>query len=167
MSKSGDIRNSFQQELVNLSLFKYFGDPITSKFSNQDEYIALMIASKRLMKSQFIIIPEIICGRVVRLVNRKSINKKGMEKIKASSTWKDIQNLFRNPVKEDQVLSYIAVILSSKFSYISYEYPDLNGRKIDMQPEIVGEEFLKFILYSAATDNMQFARGPKVIINQE
>lgn len=167
LSKSGDIRNPFQQELVNLSLFKYFGDPITSKFSNQDEYIALMIASKRLMRSQFIIIPEIICGRVVRLVNRKSINKKGMEKIKASPTWVSIQNLFRNPVKEDQVLSYIAVILSSKFSYISYEYPELNGKKIEMQPEIVGEEFLKFILYSASTDNMQFARGPKVIINQE
>jgi len=144
--------------LVNFSVAKYFGDPISSRFTNQDEYVALMVASKRILKSHFIIIPEIICGRVVRLVNRRSINKKGVEKIKASPTWAEIQRLFRNPAKEDQVLSQLAVILSSKFAYISYTDPELNGREIEIQPEIVGEEFLKFILYSAATDNMSFTK---------
>lgn len=154
----GSVVVPFQQELVNFSLAKYFGDPISSRFTNQDEYVALMVASKRLMKSHFIIIPEIICGRVVRLVNRRSINKKGVEKIKASPTWLQIQHLFRNPAKEEQVLSHLAVILSSKFAYISYSDPEINGREIEMQPEIVGEEFLKFVLYSAATDNMTFAK---------
>lgn len=158
LSKNGDVRNRFQQELVNLSLYKYFGDPITSKFTNQDEYIAMMIASKKLMKNQFVILPEIICGRVVRLVDRKSINKKNMEKIKLSPTWKKIQELFKNPVKEDQVLSYIAVILSSEFNFISYDDPFLNGQKIEMQPEVVGEEFLRFILYVAAMDNVKFSK---------
>ena len=164
LSKNGDPRNKFQQELVNLSVFRYFGDPITSKFTNVDEYIAMMIASKRLMKSQFIILPEIICGRVVKLVDRKSVNKKDMEKIKASPTWKKIVDLFRNPLKEDQVLSYIAVILSSEFNFISYEDPNLNGRKIEIQPEVVEEEFLRFILYAAGTETAQFA-NQRIVIN--
>ena len=159
LSKGGhSVIVPFQQDLVNFSVAKYFGDPISSRFTNQDEYVALMVASKRILKSHFIIIPEIICGRVVRLVNRRSINKKGVEKIKASPTWAEIQRLFRNPAKEDQVLSQLAVILSSKFAYISYTDPELNGREIEIQPEIVGEEFLKFILYSAATDNMSFTK---------
>lgn len=165
LSKNGDPRNKFQQELVNLSVFKYFGDPITSKFTNVDEYIAMMIASKRLMQSQFTILPEIICGRVVRLVDRKSVNKKDMEKIKASPTWKKIVDLFRNQNKEDQVLSYIAVILSSEFNFISYDDENLNGRKIEIQPEVVEEEFLRFILYAAGTESTQFVNNSKVIVN--
>lgn len=148
----GQIMNRFQQELVNLSVYKYFGDPITSKFTNKDEYIALMIASKRLLSSYFVIIHEIIGGRVVRLVDRKSINKKDMEKVKASPTWQKIVNLFRNPAKEEQVMSYMAIILSSEFAFISYDDPELNGQKIELQPEVICEEFMRFILISAGSE---------------
>ena len=148
----GEITNRFQQELVNLSVYKYFGDPITSKFTNKDEYIALMIASKRLLSSYFVIIHEIIGGKVVRLVDRKSINKKDMEKVKASPTWQKIVDLFRNPAKEEQVMSYMAIILSSEFAFISYEDPELNGKKIELQPEVVCEEFMRFILISAGSE---------------
>lgn len=148
----GEITNKFQQELVNLSVYKYFGDPITSKFTNKDEYIALMIASKRLLSSYFVIIHEIIGGKVVRLVDRKSINKKDMEKVKASPTWQKIVDLFRNPAKEEQVMSYMAIILSSEFAFISYDDPELNGKKIELQPEVICEEFMRFILISAGSE---------------
>lgn len=153
---NGEIINRFQQELVNLSVYRFFGDPITSKFTNKDEYISLMIASKRLMRSYFMIIHEIICGRVVRLVDRKSINKKDMEKVKASPTWKKLERLFRNPAKLDQVMSYMAVILSSEFAFISYDDPELNGQKIELQPEVVCEEFMRFILISAGSESRNY-----------
>lgn len=154
LMKNGDVINKFQQELVNLSIYKYFGDTITSKFTNKnEEYVALMIATKRLMKSYFIILPEIICGRVVHLIDRKSINKKEMEKLKASPTWQKVVDLYRNPAKEDQIMSYIAVILSSEFEFISYDDPELNGKKIEMQPEVVCEEFLEFCLMLAGPED--------------
>ena len=149
----GELINRFQQDLVNLSVDKYFGDPITSKFTNKNEYVAMMIATKKLLKTRFILLPEIICGRILKLVDRKSINKKYLEKVKLSPTWKRIENLYRNPLKEDQVLSNIAVILNSEFAYISYEDRYLNGTKIVIQPDILYEEFLEFILYCAEIED--------------
>ena len=152
----GEIVNRFQQDLVNLSVYKFFGDPITSKFTNKTEYISMMIATKKLLQMRFVLLPEIICGKVIRLVDRKSINKKYMEKVKMSPTWKKIEALYRNPLKEDQVLSNIAVILSSEFAYISYEDRYLNGTKILIQPEVLYEEFLKFIIYCSGTEDAQY-----------
>ena len=152
----GEIVNRFQQDLVNLSVYKFFGDPITSKFTNKTEYIAMMIATKKLLQMRFVLLPEILCGKVIRLVDRKSINKKYMEKVKMSPTWKKIEALYRNPLKEDQVLSNIAVILSSEFEYISYDDRYLNGTKILIQPEVLYEEFLKFIIYCSGTEDAQY-----------
>jgi hypothetical protein len=46
----------------------------------------------------------------------------------------------------------MAIILSSEFAFISYDDPELNGKKIELQPEVVCEEFMRFILISAGSE---------------
>ena len=163
LSKYGDMMNRFQQDMVNLSVYKFFGDSISSKFTNRDEYVKMMIVTKRLMEGKFAILHEIIGGRVARLVDRKSINKKEMEKFKASPTWKKVQDLYRNPAKEDQIMSNIAVLLSSEFEYISYDNPVLNGCKIDIIPEVIGEEFMEFCLMVGGPEDRSWLDDSNVI----
>jgi hypothetical protein len=163
LSKYGDMMNRFQQDMVNLSVYKFFGDSISSKFTNRDEYVKMMIVTKRLMEGKFAILHEIIGGRVARLVDRKSINKKEMEKFKASPTWKKVQDLYRNPAKEDQIMSNIAVLLSSEFEYISYDNPVLNGCKIDIIPEVIGEEFMEFCLMVGGPEDRSWLDDSNVV----
>jgi hypothetical protein len=156
MRDNKTIINKFQQELVNLALSKYFGDNVSSGFTNKDEYVMMMIAVKRLLGASLVVLPEIIGGKVVRLVERKMVNKKEMEKLQASPTWKRVKALYRNSDIEQRIMGYIAIIFSSEFQFISYEDRELNGKRIEIQPEVVGEEFLQFILMCACNEDGKY-----------
>lgn len=139
--------NPFQQELVNYAVFQYFGDTQSVRMTNIDQYITMMIAVRRQLSASLTILPYVISGRVVRLVDRKTVNKKEMEKLQASPTWAKVQNIFRNKDIEAKIMSHIAVILSSEFHYIDYYNPEINGKTIELIPEVICEEVLEYILY--------------------
>ena len=87
----------------------------------------------------------IVSSKVVRLATRKSINKKELTKIENSELYEAIQNKYKNPKIIKQILSIIAVILSSDFEYIDFQDKDINGKNIVVTSEIASEEVLMYV----------------------
>ena len=67
----------FQKNLVFNLFYKYFGDPQAIKSLNFIQYIKLIMSAKRLLEGHNLrILPYIISGKFVKIVKRKTINKK-------------------------------------------------------------------------------------------
>ena len=104
-----------------------------------------------------VMLPYIISSRVDKIIGRKSVNKKDLVKIQSSPLYQVVLQKYQEPnmggdhdpddnriVKE--ILGMVATVLSSDFTIIDYEDPNLNGKKIEIIPDIIIEEFLMYIL---------------------
>lgn len=140
------IINSFQKRLIFTLFFKYFNEPQSIYAINQIDYIKLMIAAKKILETnKMVILPYIISSKVEKIVNRQNINKKELTKLEMSQYYPLIKEKYKNSKIEKEILAIIATILSSKFRIIDYENPDINGKIIDMIPDYICEEILTFI----------------------
>ena len=138
--------NAFQKGLVFNLFFKFFGDTNTINAINLDDYIILIIAAKRILKtSGLILLPYIVSSKILRLASRKSINKKELMKLESSPLWEIVKEKYRNDKIEKYILSIIAMIFSSDFEFVDYEDDDLDGNRINIIPDIVCEEVLMYI----------------------
>lgn len=141
--------NEFQKQLIFNLFYKYFGDSVSiNAINNKIDYIKLMIVAKRmLLNSGMIMLPYIISGKLEKIVGRKSVNKKEQVQVESSDNYKLVVDKYRNnKISKKRVLSTIATIISSDFSIIDYYNKDINGKKIDIIPDIVIEEVLLYIL---------------------
>lgn len=150
--------NPFQKKLIFNLFYKYFGNTVSANAINRIDYIKLMITAKRLLKSQcMVMLPYIISSRVDKIIGRKSVNKKDLVKIQSSPLYQVVLQKYQEPnmggdhdpddnriIKE--ILGMVATVLSSDFTIIDYEDPNLNGKKIEIIPDIIIEEFLMYIL---------------------
>lgn len=149
LSKGGKpVLNNFQMKLISLMFNKKFGDTISIKNINQEQYITLMVIAKRILLSQgMILLPYIISGRITRLITRNSINKRETTKLETSELYPMIQKKYNYEQKTmDMVLSTVATILSSDFEIVDYNKPNLNGCKIILNSDILIDEILNFII---------------------
>ena len=93
-----------------------------------------------------VILPYIISSKVVRIPNKKNINKKEFLKIESDPLWQQIRLKYRNPKIEQEILGQIAIILSSEFKIIDYYDKELDGKKVEIISDIVVQEYLLYIL---------------------
>ena len=147
LTKNGKtVINNFQRKLISNIFFKYFGDTISINQINIRDYIKLMISAKRLLiSSGMIILPYVISSRVMRLATRNSINKKDAMKLETSEYYEAILKKYRNTKIEKQILSTIAIILSSDFDVIDYEDPNLNGKRLQTISDYIIDEILIYV----------------------
>jgi hypothetical protein len=140
--------NSFQKNLVFNLFYSYFGDPQSIKAINIVDYIKLIIAARRMLEiSGLVALPYIISSKVTRLVTRKNINKKEQYKIQSSPYYQFIVEKYKNEKMIKEILSIIAVILSSEFEFIDYNDTDgLDGQVVNIMSEFIIEEVLIYIL---------------------
>lgn len=139
--------NSFQESLVFNLYYKYFGDTISIKAINQRDYIKLIIAAKKILESnRLIIMPYIVSSKVKRLITRKSVNKKELSKLQSSPFYKLVLDKYKNPKIENQILSMIAGILSSEFEIIDFYDDELDGKLVETNIDLLLEEVLMYIL---------------------
>lgn len=149
MSKDGKlIVNSLQKTLVTYLFAKEFDDPQSAKIVNVRQYIILIIAAKRLLESyKFFQLSYMIGGKVNRIVTRKNINKKELQKIESSKYYPMIHEKYNNvKIEQDVILGLIAQILSSEFQTIDYYCRENNGLIIHIVPDVVSEEVCRFIM---------------------
>lgn len=140
------IINGFQMNLVFNLFYSYFGDPVSIKAINSEQYVKLIISARRILEAQgMVILPYIISSKVVRLIERKNINKKEMTRLESSTYYQYIRDKYKNDKIEKQILYIISTILSSEFNIIDPYDPDLNGKKIESMPEFLIEEILLYI----------------------
>ena len=146
-NKQGNIINEFQKNMVFNLFYKDFGDVASLKSINQIDYVKLILAAKRILEAyNMVILPYIISSKVVRIPNKKNINKKEFLKIESDPLWKQIQLKYRNPKIEQEILGQIAIILSSEFRIIDFYDKELDGKNVEIISDIIVQEYLLYIL---------------------
>ena len=96
--------------------------------------------------NSLVILPYIISSKIVRLASRRNINKKELIKLESSELWEKVKDKYRSEKIEKYIQNIIAQILTSEFQIIDYYDRDLNGKIIDVIPELIIEEVLLYIL---------------------
>lgn len=143
---SDTIINSFQKNLIFNLFYKYFGDPTSIKDINKIDYVKLMIAaSKELAANNMVILPYIISSRVLKLQQRKSLNKKESVKLESSSLYQTIKNKYKSDKMEKIILAIIATIISSEFEIIDFYDKEADRKIISNVPESICEEVCMFV----------------------
>lgn len=143
---NNSIINAFQKNLIFNLFYKYFGDPTSINAINKIDYVKLMIAAKKqLIANNMVILPYIISSKVIRLQPRKSVNKKELIKLENSKYFQQVKEKYNSEKMEKYILSLIATILSSEFQIIDYYDEDIDGKKIENIPDIICEEILMYV----------------------
>ena len=144
---NGEIINNFQKQLVFNLFYKYFGDTVSINAINEDDYVKLIIAARKMLKDNAMsYLPYIISGKVNKIVSRKTLNKKEIAEMQASQYYPLIVEKFKNPKIMQQILGTIATIITSSFAVIDYRDPEINGAPINVETRIIIEETLIYVL---------------------
>ena len=91
-------------------------------------------------------LPYIISGKIEKLVGRKSLNKTESTKLENSENYPAVIDKYKNDKIIKIILGYIASIISSDFRIVDIHNPNINGKLIDVIPDIIIEEMLLFVL---------------------
>ena len=140
-NSSDTIINEFQKNLIFNLFYKYFGDPMSIKNINKVDYVKLMIAaSKELAANNMVILPYIISSRVLKLQQRKALNKKESIKLESSSLHNTVKDKYRSEKIDKQILSIVATIISSEFEIIDFYDKEADKKVISNVPDSICEE---------------------------
>jgi hypothetical protein len=140
------VINSFQKELIFNLFYKYFGDVVSIKAINIEDYVKLMIIAKKILQANnMVILPYVISSRITKLVPRKNVNKKELTKLEQSTYFPYMVNKYKNNKIQKYILSIIATILSSEFKIIDYMEDELNNNNLTVFPDILLEEVMMMI----------------------
>lgn len=146
-SDGGDVRNTFQQTLISNLFFKYFGEPASFRNINSDDYIKLMIAAKRLLITNgMIILPYVISSKINTIQNRKSINKKEFVKLEADPSFSKIMQMYQSAKIREFIISLYATIISSEFCAIDFFDNEVDGKIIPIISDIIFTEINNYII---------------------
>lgn len=146
-NENGEIVNGFQKHLVFNLFYKYFGDTVSIKAINIRDYVKLILAAKKMLSSNMMsYLPYIISGKVNKIIARKTLNKRELVEMENSQFYPLVYEKFNNEKIKLQILGTIATIITSSFSMIDYNDRSLNGKQIIINPRIIIEETLLYIL---------------------
>ena len=139
--------NGFQKQLVFSMFYKYFRDTQSIYAINKRQYIELIIAAKRILKANnMLVLPYIISGKIEKLVTRKCVNKKEKALVEAAPTYPLLLEKYRDEDITMQILSIVATIISSDFSIVDMD-PEINGKRLDtLATNVIVEEVEAYIL---------------------
>jgi hypothetical protein len=127
--------------------YKYFGDTTSIKAINEEDYIKLIIASKKMLKNGAMgFLPYIISGKVQKIVSRKSLNKKEIAEMEASQYYPLVKEKYRDDKIMNLILGTIATIITSNFTIIDYNDPSIHGLPITVESRIIIQEILMYVL---------------------
>lgn len=144
---NNEIINNFQKQLVFNLFYKYFNDTISINAINETDYIKLVIAARKMLRQGAMgLLPYIISGKVVKIVSRKTLNKKEIAEMEASQYYPLVVDKYKNPKILQQILGTIATIITSTFNVIDYNDKELNGTTINVSTKIIIEETLMYVL---------------------
>jgi hypothetical protein len=146
-NENNEIINGFQKQLIFNLFYKYFGDTESIKAINAIDYVKLMLTAKKMLQNNMMgFLPYIISSKVEKIVARKTLNKKEMFRMESSQYFPMVQEKYKNEKIQKQILSTIATLITSTFHVIDFEDPELNGKLITIEPDIIIEESLLYIL---------------------
>ena len=117
----------------------------------REQFINLMIVLKRRLQAQdYLFLPQILSGNIKNKINTRTIqNKKFIQKVVTSSLYQQLVNdkfAYILDLKDNNlILNIISTLLNTHFTYVEYDDPSLLNETIDIIPDILCEEVLRFL----------------------
>lgn len=150
-----------QIQMVNGYYTKYFGSYRDLNLVNRKYYITLMLILKKKLllelgyekdengEIHYASLPYILSGNLSDKVNTRVIrNNKFIAKIEDSYMYQDLINSkyrLLNCLKPESVLSLLSSVINTRFTYVTYEYPEMFGTEITYSEDKISDELLFFL----------------------
>lgn len=143
--------NKFQVQLVFYFYARFFGGYRDLNLLNRKQYLTLTLLLKRRLQAQGAkFLPQILTGNIDSKLNTRTIqNTKFLMKIENSAIYdtlvKDKFSTLDELKKSNLILNLLSTILNTNFSYVDYDHPENTGEKIEVNSDIISDEFLNFL----------------------
>lgn len=149
-----------QIKLITSYYTKYFGSYNDLNLLTRRQYILLMLLlKKRLLlelgfspdsdKIYHASLPYILTGNLSDKINTRIIrNNNFIAKIEENYAYHDlIYNRYRllGSIKPEEILQLLSTVINSRFTYVTYEHPDLLGTEILYDEDRIGDELTYFL----------------------
>ena len=141
----------FQMELIKLYFAKYFNGFSEMESLSSEQFVRLVILMKYKMQSQgYKYMQHLIVGQMLDKMTNKSMRSiKFVDKIEQSDRYKRlVEKKYSKLLKlkgPRVILDILSIILKTKFTFVDYRNQDLLGRTIDIDEDLVSDEFLLFL----------------------
>lgn len=143
--------NRFQSQLVLYFYAKYFGGFRDLHLLTETQYITLLILLKKCLQVfGNVYLPQLLSGNIQsRLSTRTIQNNKFVTKVETSDLYqKLVEDKFSTIAeigKSRLILNMMSSLLNTSFSFVDYDAPELLGEKIEVNPDILCDEFLNYL----------------------
>ena len=142
---------TFQSQLVFYYFAKYFNGYRDLNMVTRTQYIKLLIIlKKRLYFQEYVYLPEILTANIDGKLNSRTIrNDKFLTKIQTSDIYQSIMSnkysILHDIGKDDLILKILSRMINTKFTVVNYDHPEQLGETIEVNQDIISEEFLNFL----------------------
>ena len=141
----------FQIEMIKLYFVKYFNGFIEMSSLTADEFTTLVVIMKYKMQGEgYKYLQHMIIGHMLDKNPTKTMRShKFVDKIEQSSTYKRlVKKKYKKLLKlkgDRIILDKLSLLLKTKFSFIDYNNKKALGQQIEIDDNIVCDEFLIFL----------------------
>lgn len=141
----------FQTQLVFYYYAKYFNGYRDLLMLNRMQYLTLLVVlKKRLQAQNYVFLPQILTSNIESKLNSRTIrNDKFLTKIKTSSIYQtlieDKYSTLDDAGKGDLILNILSTLINTTFTFVDYEHPEVLGRTIEVNQDMISEEFLNYL----------------------
>ena len=138
-------------EMIKLYFAKYFNGFVEMSSLTSDEFSTLVIIMKYKMQSEgYKYLQHMIIGHMLdKNVTKTMRSHKFIDKIEQSSTYKRlVEKKYRKLLKlkgDRIILDKLSLLLKTKFSFIDYNNKKMLGKPIEINEDMVCDEFLLFL----------------------
>lgn len=153
-----------QLEYIHQFYAKYFGNCQDLALIPKRQLIILALIMKKILlidlgydpdtkEMKEAALPYILTGNLEdRSVNRMIRAQKFVDSLEESYKYQRLVNedykmLLEIPGKEDSIKAKLSTIVNTKFTYVTYEAPELTGTEITYDVESIADELLSFLMY--------------------
>ena len=143
--------NTISKNLIFYYYSKYFGGYNDLNHITLKQYIKLMILMKRRLEfSGYIYLNQLITAQIEGKINNRTIhNSKFIEKVASSTVYQNIRNekfkTINDVGKGDLIINILSSLINTSFTYVDYDNQELTGKTIEMDHDILSQEFLDFV----------------------
>lgn len=130
---------------------KYFDGYRDLNSITLDQYIDLMILMKRALQMKGdIYLPQIISASICGRINSRTIhNQRLLEKIQTSEMFNTLISkkyaTLKRMEKADVIIATLSTLINTQFLYCDYDMDDMLGQEIEIDFDILSQEYLSFV----------------------
>lgn len=141
----------FQVQLCQYFYARLFGGYRDLSFLNRKNYLKLLILLKKKLRFQgMVYLPEILTANIDGRLNARTIrNDKFLSKVETSDLYRSIMEnkyfTLTDIGKDDIIIGTLSTLINTKFTIVDYDNPKRLGEYIEVNQDMVSDEFLNYL----------------------